>query len=375
MAEVAKAGLENVVVGNSEICWIDGQIGELLYRGYDIKDLADNATFEETCYLLWHGKLPNADELKALEDELKSYRSVPQPVLDLVKQMPVGEEPMSQLRTVISYLGAFDDDTGASDPHARMRKAKRLTARFPIVVAAIARHRAGEAYVAPDKNMGHAENFLYMLWAKKPDADSVRAMDVALILHAEHGFNASTFTARVIAATESDMYSAVTGAIGALKGPLHGGANTEVIHMLLEIGDLANVDAYVAAKMAKKEKIMGMGHRVYKTTDPRAKVLFDLSKKMGERIGVTKWLAMSERIQHIVHTQKGLYPNVDFYSASTYYTMGIDPEIYTLLFAVSRISGWSAHIIEQLSNNRLIRPRAEYVGPKGLTYTKIEVRA
>jgi citrate synthase len=214
-----------------------------------------------------------------------------------------------------------------------------------------------------------------MLWGKKPGADSIRAMDVALILHAEHGFNASTFTARVIAATESDLYSAVTGAIGALKGPLHGGANTEVIHMLLEIGELEKVESFIAAKLPKKEKVMGMGHRVYKTTDPRAKVLFELSKKMGEQIGVTKWLAMSEKIQSIVHTQKGLYPNVDFYSASTYYTMGIDPEIYTLLFAVSRISGWSAHIIEQLSNNRLIRPRADYVGPRGLKYSKIEDRA
>lgn len=374
MPEASKGGLENVVVGNSEICWIDGQIGELLYRGYDIKDLADNASFEETCYLLWHGRLPNTDELAKLDTELKSYRSVPQPVIDLIYAMPKNEEPMSQLRTAISFLGAYDDDTGASDPMARMRKAKRLTARFPIIVAAIARARNGDKMVQPRADLSHASNFLYMLWDKVPDKDSVRAMDVALILHAEHGFNASTFTARVIAATESDMYSAVTGAIGALKGPLHGGANTEVIHMLLEIGEPEKVEAYVAAKMAKKEKIMGMGHRVYKTTDPRAKVLFDLSKKMGERIGVTKWLTMSEKIQSIVHSQKGLYPNVDFYSASTYYTMGIDPEIYTLLFAVSRISGWSAHIIEQLSNNRLIRPRAEYVGPKGLTYVKLEDR-
>jgi citrate synthase len=374
MPEASKGGLENVVVGNSEICWIDGQIGELLYRGYDIKDLADNVSFEETCYLLWHGKLPNADELTMLDNELRSYRSVPQQVIDLIYAMPKNEEPMSQLRTAISFLGAFDDDTGASDPMARMRKAKRLTTRFPIVVAAIARARNGEPMVQPREDLSHAANFLYMLWNKVPDADSIRAMDVALILHAEHGFNASTFTARVIAATESDMYSAVTGAIGALKGPLHGGANTEVIHMLLEIGEPEKVEAYVAAKLAKKEKIMGMGHRVYKTTDPRAKVLFDLSKTMGERIGVTKWLSMSEKIQSIVHAQKGLYPNVDFYSASTYYTMGIDPEIYTLLFAVSRISGWSAHIIEQLSNNRLIRPRAEYVGPKGLKFVKLEDR-
>lgn len=374
MPEASKGGLENVVVGNSEICWIDGQIGELLYRGYDIKDLADHATFEETCYLLWHGRLPNAGELAKLDTELKSYRSVPQPVIDLIYAMPKNEEPMSQLRTAISFLGAFDDDTGASDPMARMRKAKRLTARFPIIVAAIARARNGEKMVQPRADLSHASNFLYMLWDKVPDKDSVRAMDVALILHAEHGFNASTFTARVIAATESDMYSAVTGAIGALKGPLHGGANTEVIHMLLEIGEPERVESYVAAKLAKKEKIMGMGHRVYKTTDPRAQVLFQLSKKMGERIGVTKWLTMSEKIQSIVHAQKGLYPNVDFFSASAYYTMGIDPEIYTLLFAVSRISGWSAHIIEQLSNNRLIRPRAEYVGPKGLTYVKLEDR-
>jgi len=374
MTAAAKAGLENVVVSNSEICWIDGQIGELLYRGYDIGDLADNATFEETCYLLWHGKLPTSEQLEALSAELISYREVPKAVIDLVYSIPTTEEPMSALRTAVSFLSAFDADTGSVDPHSRMRKAKRLTARFPLIVAAIARARSGKDYVPPRNDLGHAANFLYMMNGAEPDGESVRAMDVALILHAEHGFNASTFTARVVAATESDMYSSVTAAIGALKGPLHGGANTEVINMLLEIGDPSKVEAYVAGKLARKEKIMGMGHRVYKTTDPRAMVLFDLSKKMGERIGVTKWLEMSEKIQSIVHAQKGLYPNVDFFSASAYYTMGINPELYTLIFAVSRVSGWTAHIIEQLTNNRLIRPRAEYIGPKGLKYVPITDR-
>jgi citrate synthase len=374
MTETAKAGLEEVVVAQSELCFIDGNIGELIYRGYDIKELAGKVSFEEVAFLLWHGKLPNQKELDELKAIFTAEAGIPDEVIRILKTMPHIEEPMNMLRTAISYLGAFDPDTMLRDANAKLRKARRLTAKLPTLVAAIARIRAGKEAVKPDPKLGIAANFLYMLNAAAPDADSVAAMDVALVLHAEHGFNASTFTARCIAATDSDMYSAVVGAIGALKGPLHGGANTEVIRMLLEIGEPEKVEAYIAAKLAKKEKIMGMGHRVYKTTDPRAHVLYQLSKTMAERINNTKWLRMSEQIRDIVHKQKGLYPNVDFYSASTYYTMGIDPELYTLIFAVARITGWSAHVIEQYTHNRLIRPREDYIGKRGLTFVPIEQR-
>ena len=368
-------GLENVVVTSSEICFIDGQKGELIYRGYDIHDLAQNATFEEVVHLLWHGKLPNQSELNETANLLKEERNIPEEVVSLIRSMPKSETPMGILRTAVSFLGAFDPDAGNLEPEARIRKARRLTAKIATIVATICRIRQDQEIIAPDSSMSHAENFLYMLQGKKPDEESVKTMDVALTLHAEHGFNASTFTGRVIAATLSDIYSGVVGAIGALKGPLHGGANTAVMNMLLEIGDLDKIETWVAGALAKKEKIMGMGHRVYKAMDPRADELITLSKKMGERVGNTKWLEMSEKIQQIVHAQKGLYPNVDFYSASTYYTMGIQPEMFTLIFAVSRISGWTAHIIEQLTHNRLIRPRAEYTGKRDQKFVPIDDRS
>jgi len=369
------AGLENVVVAQSEVCWIDGQLGELLYRGYNIKDLAAKATFEEISFLLWHGHLPNADELAKLDADWKACREVPSEIFDTLRSLPLKKDhPMSILRTAASLLAHFDPDANASDPEARFRKAYRLTSQFATIVAAIARLREDKDPIAPNPNLSHAANFLYMLTGNEPDEMSARTMDVALILHAEHGFNASTFTGRVVAATLSDIYSATVAAIGALKGPLHGGANTAVMEMLIEIGELSKVESAITAKLANKEKIMGMGHRVYKTMDPRATILEDLSKQMGERIGNTKWLEMSEKIWRTVNQQKGLWPNVDFFSASTYYTMGIDPQLNTLIFAVSRVTGWTAHIIEQLTHNRLIRPRAEYTGPKDLAFVEIEDR-
>lgn len=369
------AGLENVVVAQSEICWIDGQKGELLYRGYNIHDLAKNATFEEVSYLLWHGKLPTEDELAKLDAEWKASREVPAEVIDALRSLPLDKDhPMSILRTAASLLAHFDPNASNSDPDARIQKAYRLTSQFATIVGAISRLREGKEPIAPDTSLSHAANFLYMMTGEKPDELEARTMDVALILHAEHGFNASTFTGRVVAATLSDIYSAVVAAIGALKGPLHGGANTAVMETLLEIGELEKVEAAVVAKLANKEKIMGMGHRVYKTMDPRATILEDLSKQMGERVGNTKWLAMSEKIWRMVNEQKGLWPNVDFFSASTYYTMKIDPQLFTLIFAVSRVTGWTAHIIEQLTHNRLIRPRAEYTGPKDLSFVEMADR-
>ncbi len=374
MTEAAKAGLENVTVTSSSICSIDGQQGVLLYRGYDIHDLAPNSTFEEVLYLLWHGELPNQEQRAALVSELREQRKLPPEVFKFLRMLPKEDEPMSLLRSAVSFLASFDPDRTSSEPEARIRKAKRLTSQMATVIAAIARIRQGLEPVEPDPALEHAENFLYMLRGEKPDEISARTMDVALILHAEHGFNASTFAGRVIAATLSDMYSAVVGAIGALKGPLHGGANTAVMKMLLEIGDMSKVENTIAAKLAKKERIMGMGHRVYKTIDPRAEELQELARAMGEKVGNTKWLELSESIWKLVNKQKGLWPNVDFFSASTYYTMGIDLEMYTPIFALSRIGGWTAHIIEQLTNNRLIRPRAEYIGPAKREFVAIEKR-
>lgn len=374
MAEQAKAGLDGLVIAVSKICSIDGEKGELIYYGYNIHDLAQKATFEEVTYLLFNGKLPNRAELKAFSDELKSCREVDESVLKLIKTFPKDTVPMAMLRTVVSYLSTFDAGSEDIDIPSLRTRSLRLTSTFPTIVAAIARHREGKDFVAPRTDLDHAANFLYMINGEVPNELKAKTMDVCLTLHAEHGFNASTFTARVVAATMSDLYSSVTAAIGALKGPLHGGANTEVMHMLLEIGDESKADAFVDAKMEKKEKIMGMGHRVYKTYDPRAKELNKLSLEMGKAVNNTRWLEISERIWKRVNEKKGLWPNVDFFSASTYYTMGIDPELNTLIFAVSRITGWCAHIIEQMSHNRLIRPLCDYDGPMNLPFPAIDDR-
>ncbi len=361
-----KAGLEEVVAGESAICFLDGGKGVLAYQGFDIHDLAAHATFEETCYLLWHGRLPNRAELGDLQTQLAHARQLPEPVLRLMKQLPP-TDGMDALRTLTSALGHYDPDAADRSPQASYRKAVRLTGQLSALVATWGRMAAGGGPIQADPALSHAANFLYQLTGNRPSALATRAFDIALILHADHELNASTFAARVAAATLTDMHSAITGAIGALKGPLHGGANADVMRMLLEIGQDApgeRVDEFVRAKLARKEKIPGFGHRVYRTEDPRATHLRRMSKELGEKAGNTKWFEMSERIERIVTGEKKLYPNVDFYSASTYYTLGIAIDLFTPIFAVSRISGWSAHVLEQYANNRLIRPRAEYIGPE-----------
>lgn len=362
----SKAGLEDVVAASSAICYLDGQRGVLAYCGYDIHDLARGATFEEVCYLLWHRRLPARPELGDLASQLAAARPLPEPILRLMRTLPpVGG--MDALRTIASALGHYDPDADDRSPQANYRKAVRLTGQFASAVATWGRLAAGHAPLAPDPAMGHAANFLYMLTGERPNAVAIRAFDVALTLHADHELNASTFAGRVAAATLTDIHSAVTAAVATLKGPLHGGANADVMRLLLDLGQDASparVEELIRAKLERKEKIPGFGHRVYRTEDPRATHLRRMSKELGERAGNTRWFEISQQIERLVTGQKKLYPNVDFYSASTYYTLGIPIDLFTPIFAVSRISGWTAHILEQYANNRLIRPRTEYIGPE-----------
>jgi citrate synthase len=360
-----KAGLEDTVATTSAICYLDGDRGVLAYCGYDIHELARHASFEEVCYLLWHRRLPNRSELGDLQSQLVAARPLPEAVIRAMRMLPPGDS-MDTLRTLTSILAHYDPDATDSTPQANYRKAVRLTSQLSSLVATMGRISAGGGPIAPDPVLGHAANFLYMLTGDRPSALATRAFDVALILHADHELNASTFAARVIAATLSDIHSAVVGGIAALKGPLHGGANAEVMKMLLEIGKDAPVEKaeeVVRAKLARKEKIPGFGHRVYHTEDPRATHLRQMSKDLGQRSGQTIWYEMSQRIEALVKAEKKLNPNVDFYSASTYHALGIPTDLFTPIFAVSRISGWTAHVLEQYANNRLIRPRADYVGP------------
>ena len=364
-ADKPKGGLEDVVATSSAICYLDGDRGVLAYCGYDIHDLADAATFEEVCYLLWHRRLPTRAELGDLQSQLAAARPLPEPIIRLMRSLPP-VDGMDALRTITSALGHYDSEADDTSPQAQYRKAVRLTAQTGTVVATWGRLKAGGGPIAPDPVMGHAANFLYMLTGERPSAAAIRAFDVALILHADHELNASTFAARVAAATLTDMYSAVVAGIAALKGPLHGGANAEVMKMLLDFGQNAaaeRIDDAIRAKFARKEKIPGFGHRVYHTEDPRATHLRQMSRELGKRAGNTAWYDMSQRIETLVKTEKKLNPNVDFYSASTYYTLGIPIDLYTPIFAVSRMAGWTAHILEQYANNRLIRPRADYTGP------------
>jgi 2-methylcitrate synthase len=363
-----------VVVSTSEICFIDGDQGRLLYRGYDIHDLVAHSSFEETAYLLWHGRLPTRPELEGLRKELATQRRLPPKVMAALKTFPKQADPMDVVRTGMSLLGLYDPDGMDSSREANLRKAARIQARVPTLVAAWARIRKGKAPIPPNPRLDLAVNFLYMLFGTKPSALAKKAMDTALILHADHELNASTFAARVTVATLSDIYSGVVSGIGALKGPLHGGANVAVMRMLREIGDVDLVEAWVKSALAQKKRLMGFGHRVYHTEDPRATHLRRLSEALGREAGQTKWYEMSRIIERVVKEQKGLHANVDFYSASTYYAMGIDPDLYTPIFVVSRVSGWTAHIIEQQANNRLIRPRAEYAGPRQATYVPIDER-
>ena len=359
-----KGGLEDVVAASSAICYLDGERGVLAYFGYDIHDLA-GASFEEVCYLLWHGRLPNRAELGDLQSQLAAARSLSEPVLRLMKQLPSGDG-MDALRTLTSILGHFDPDASDNSQPANYRKAIRLTAQLASLVATYGRMQAGGGPIQPDPALGHAANFLYMLTGKRPDALSTRAFDIALVLHADHELNASTFAARVAAATLTDLHSAIVGAIGTLKGPLHGGANADVMRLLIEIGPDSTpekIDEAIRSRLARKVKIPGFGHRVYRTEDPRATHLRRMSEELGKRAGNTRWFEMSRRIEQLVTGEKKLYPNVDFYSASTYYTLGIPVDLFTPIFAVSRVSGWTAHCLEQYANNRLIRPRTDYIGP------------
>jgi citrate synthase len=361
---VAGKGLEGIVAANSGICWIDGEAGILSYRGIDIHELAEHSTFEETTYLLWNGMLPNLLALREFAAQLALARSLDQRIIDLLKSFPKTATPMEVLRTTVSALSFYDADEKDNSHDANVRKAYNLTAQMAMIVAIYDRIRKGKEIVPPDRSLSHAGNFLWMLNGEMPSETATRTLDIALILHADHELNASTFAARVIAATLSDIHSAITGAIGALKGPLHGGANEGVMRLLLTI-DKQGADPveYVKGMLDARQKISGFGHRVYKTEDPRATHLRKMSEQLGKDSGHPKWYEMSRAIELYINKEKKLNANVDFYSASTYATLGIDIDLYTPIFAVSRISGWAAHVIEQLDDNRLIRPRAEYIGP------------
>jgi len=369
----ATKGLEGVVAATTSISSIIDD--KLTYVGYDIDDLAENASFEEVVYLLWHRTLPNAVELADFTNQLAKNYSVPKEVIDHLKSYPIKQvHPMAALRSAVSFLGLFDEEADDQSEEANYRKAIRLQAKMPTLVAAFSRIREGYEPVEPRTDLGIAANFLYMLKGVEPDAVAVEAFNKALVLHADHELNASTFTARVCVATLSDIYSGVTAAIGALKGPLHGGANEQVMRMLTEIGSVENVESYIQQKLDNKQKIMGFGHRVYRQGDPRAKHLRAMSEKLTKLTGEPKWYDMSVKIEALVTKQKNIPPNVDFYSASVYHSLGIAHDLFTPIFAVSRVSGWLAHILEQYANNRLIRPRADYIGPGKQVYVKLEDR-
>ncbi|HZQ44567.1 MAG TPA: citrate synthase [Acidobacteriaceae bacterium] len=375
MSKTAPKGLQDVVANESSICFIDGARGILSYRGIDIHELAERSTFEETTYLLWKGKLPTASELKEFTQQLAAARTLPSQAIDFLRTLPKTASPMEVLRTTVSLLSTYDPDANSTTHESNLRKSFNLTAQIAMIIASFDRIRKGKNLVEPDRSLSHAANFLYLLNGEKPSQTATRALDVALILHADHELNASTFAARVIAATLSDMHSAITGAIGALKGPLHGGANEAVMRILYAI-DKAGEDPveHVRGMLQRKEKISGFGHRVYTTEDPRATHLRRMSEELG-RDANPKWYEMSRKIELFVKDQKKLNANVDFYSASTYTTLGIDIDLFTPIFAVSRIAGWCAHVIEQHDDNRLIRPRAEYTGPAyPAPYTPIEKR-
>lgn len=366
-------GLEGVVVARSSISYVDGRQGRLIYQGYDIRDLAEHATFEEVCFLLWHGRLPDSGELSSLREQLVAARPLPPGVVSLLASVP-GRSPMAVLQTAVAALGLYDAEADDNGREANLRKSVRLTAQMASVVAAFHRLRRGLPVIEPDPELDHAANFLYMLTGQRPDPTSARVMDVALILHADHEFNASCFAGRVTASTLSDIYSAVAAAVGTLKGPLHGGANEQVMRLLMEIGEPERAAEVVHARLAARERIPGFGHRVYKTWDPRALILKRFSEELSRRKGEPRWYAISLAVEEAVRSAKDLYPNVDFYSASVYYLLGIPVDLFTPVFAVSRISGWTAHLLEQYADNRLIRPRAEYTGPMELRYVPIEDR-
>ena len=373
-ASTAAAGLRGVVAAQSSIGDVNGDEGKLIYQGYDIHDLATNSSFEEVVFLLWNSRLPKQNELDALNQSFRANYAIPAELVAAMKTFPKDADPMDVLRTAVSMLDFYD--TGAHDTtrEGAMSSCIKLTAQMPTIVAYWERIRSGKEIVAPKSDVNIATNFLYMMRGEMPDADEVKMMDICLILHADHELNASTFTTRVISGTLADVYGAVTGGIAALSGPLHGGANTNVMKMLIEIGDTDKIEPWLDDALANKKKVMGIGHAVYKVEDPRATWLRKFSKTMGEKKGNLKWFEMSEKLEKLMHEKKGMYPNVDFYSASTYYMMDIPLDQFTPIFAISRISGWTGHILEQYSNNKLIRPRAEYIGARDLKYSPIGER-
>ena len=374
-APIKAKGLEGVIALESELSSIDGDKGELVYRGYNIHDLAEHATFEEVVYLLRHGELPTQDDLDDFTAHLRSERVLPAPVLDLLRNTPDDAHPMAVLRTAVSALGLYGDEADTIEEAANHRKADRILAQIPTIIAAFARLRKGKDPVDPLDRESMAHNFLYMLNGEEPGEAAEKTFDVCLVLHADHGLNASTFTSRVIGSTLSDMYSAVSGAIGALKGPLHGGANQEVMRMLMEVDERgADPAEYVRERLADGERIMGFGHRVYNTMDPRAAILRDMVKELSEEAGEMKWYKYTTSIHETMEEEVGIDPNVDFFSGSTYYQLGLDPELFTTIFALSRTAGWTAHLLEQWADNRLIRPRAQYVGARNRTVVPVEER-
>lgn len=376
MPVIAK-GLEGIVANSTRLSDVLGQEGILIYSGYNINELAGKATYEEIVYLLYHGHLPNARELAELKESLASQRELPDGVVNFLKNAPKKANPMDVMRTAVSMLGLYDNETEVEGEtaSANFRRALSITAKIGVIAAYFHRARQGKSLPPVRTDLGEAAHFLYLLNDAEPSADATKTLDVAYVLHADHGMNASTFSARVTIATLSDIFSAVTSAIGTLKGPLHGGANEGVIHMLQEIGDEDKVDAWVEEQLAQKKKIMGIGHRVYKVLDPRAPHLRTMAVKLSNELGEPKWIKMSERIAEIMKERKGLNANVDFYSATVYYSLGIPTDMFTPIFAIARTSGWTAHVLEQLADNRLYRPLSEYVGPAvGKTFVPVEER-
>lgn len=370
---VGKEGLEGVVAVESEVSSIID--GILTYRGYNIDDLTDHAEFEEVAYLLWYKKLPTSEQLTKLREQFDRYAAIPQTLLEHLRSYPKEAHPMAVLRTVVSALAMYDSESEKQDEASNLRKAIKLTAQIPTIITAFARLRRGQEPVQPKPGLGFAANFLYMLNGKEPTEVAEHAVNKALILHADHELNASTFAARVTTGTLSDIYSAITTAIGTLKGPLHGGANERVMATLEEIGTIDQIEPYIKQKLANKEKIMGFGHRVYKNGDPRAKHLKEMSRQLGNQLGQPHYYEMSTKIEALMNEEKGLKPNVDFYSASVYHYLGLPRDLFTPIFAMSRVVGWTAHVLEQLSHNRLIRPRAQYVGPNHQNYVPVEQRS
>ncbi len=367
-------GLEGVVAASTKLSDVRGDIGQLIYCGYDINELAGQVSYEEVVHLLHYGHLPNKRELADLKAQMASEREIPQQIIDMIKGFPKDTPPMHVVRSGISALGCLDQERDADTPEKRREICIRIAARIPVVTAYFHRIRQGKEIIPSDPNLSEAANFLYLLDGQTPEPEKEKTIDLCYVLHADHGMNASTFSARVTIATLSDIYSAITTAIGTLKGPLHGGANEGVIKMLQEIGTLENVDDYIGDCLRNKKKVMGIGHRIYKTLDPRAPHLRKMAHILSEKMGEAKWIKMSDRIADIMLKEKNLHANVDFYSATVYYTLGIPVDLYTPIFAIARTAGWTAHVLEQLADNRLIRPQSSYIGPEGLKVTPIEQR-